>query len=207
MTTSFGLEGCVLIDMCAKLELPIRVADIDTGFLFPETQQLKAEMIAQYPGLTFESWQTPLTPEQQAEQYGSELWNRDPNQCCHLRKVLPMEEKIGGFRVWITAIRRDQSVQRADTDILQWDWKYSLLKACPLAHWSRDQVWEYVQTHRVPHNRLHYEGYPSIGCTHCTRKVPGITSPAQYSREGRWQDKEKTECGLHWSKSLDSSQL
>ncbi len=207
LTTSFGLEGCILIDMCSRTDLQIRVADIDTDFLFPETHALREEMTQRYPNLAFESWKPDLSPDQQAQKYGEALWSREPNKCCNLRKVIPMENHIGDFQVWMTAIRKEQSTHRANIEIMQWDWQYSLLKACPLAHWERQQVWQYVQDHNVPHNKLHYEGYPSIGCTHCTQRVPGVTSPAQYSRDGRWQSQEKTECGLHWSKASDSSQL
>lgn len=197
LTTSFGLEGCALIDLCAKLELPVTVADVDTGFLFEETIQLRSEMASQYKNLHFATWRTALTVQLQSEKYGDRLWESNPDQCCRLRKVLPLEQHIGDFQVWITAIRRSQSEQRTDVDLVQWDWNYKLLKVCPFALWSRDDVWRYVQENRVPHNRLHYEGYPSIGCTHCTQRVVGITSPADYSRAGRWTGTLKTECGLH----------
>jgi phosphoadenosine phosphosulfate reductase len=196
MTTSFGMEGCALIDMYARHGRPLTVVYLDTMFFFPETYELCARMAGRYPHLTFENRGTVLTPDQQAERYGPELWKTNPDLCCRLRKVEPMWEAMAGVDVWITGLRRSQSVARAKLRVIEWDWKFQVLKINPLAHWERPQVWEYIQANNVPYNALHERGYPSVGCTHCTSPVPGA-SVTDYTRVGRWNGASKTECGLH----------
>jgi len=203
MTSSYGMEGCVLMDLCSKaIEQfglgKLTVASIDTDFFFPETHQLQAKLETKYTNLEFVTWKTPVSVTQQAEIYGDELWKNNPNLCCNIRKVQPMQDNIHKFDVWITALRRTQTKNRADIPVLGWDWKYQLLKFCPLATWSRTDVWNYIQQHEVPFNELHLQNYPSVSCTHCTKPVPG-SSPDAEIREGRWAGKEKTECGLHFS--------
>jgi len=196
MTTSFGMEGCALIDMYARCGRPLTIIYVDTGFFFPETYALRDRMIERYPGMTFVSAGTRLTPAQQAEQYGEALWKSNPDLCCELRKVRPMAEVMRNVDVWITGLRRSQSPTRANLRVVDWDWKFQVLKISPLANWDRRQVWDYIQTHGVPYNTLHERGYPTIGCTHCTRPVPG-SQIGDYTRAGRWADTGKTECGLH----------
>ncbi len=196
LTTQFGMEGCALIDMYARLEEPLTVVYLDTGFLFPETYALRDRMIARYPHLTFQNRGTRLTPEAQAAAHGPALWSTDPAKCCELRKVDPMREALQGIEVWITGITRHQSVERAATPRIAWDWQFQLLKISPLAEWDRARVWQYVQEHDVPFNPLHQAGYPTLGCTHCTRRVPGA-GITEYTRLGRWDGQGRTECGLH----------
>lgn len=205
MTTSFGMEGCALIDMCSKAieqnDLPkLQVAWIDTAFFFPETHQLKDKLETKYPNIEIVRWSTDVSVEQQAETYGNELWKNNPNLCCHIRKVVPMKENInvGGYDLWITGLRRSQTEARAKTPVVGWDWKYQLLKFCPLATWTRPQVWQYVQQNEVPFNQLHLQNFPTVSCFHCTRAVPGST-PDSDDRDGRWEGKDKDECGLHFS--------
>ena len=202
LTTSFGMEGCVLMDMCsraiAEFDLaPLTIACIDTGFFFPETKQLRSRLAEKYQNLEFVSWETPVSVEKQNKLYGPNLWSYNPNLCCNIRKVQPMSENIVRYRVWMTALRRSQTEQRANTPVLGWDWRYQLLKFCPLATLSRSDVWQYIQEHNVPFNQLHLQGYPSVSCFHCTKPVPGAT-PDSDAREGRWSNTEKTECGLHY---------
>lgn len=198
MTTAFGMEGCALIDMMSRHVKRLTVGYIDTGFFFPETHQLRQKLERRYPQLEFACWSPSISVQQQAASYGPELWKNNPNLCCHIRKVVPMNENIRNYRFWVTGVRRTQTQHRAMTDVLSWDWKYRVLKFCPLAGWTRSQVWDYIQKHDVPFNQLHLQEYPSIGCFHCTKPVPG-SSPDADSREGRWQGTEKTECGLHYS--------
>ncbi len=203
LTTSFGMEGCSLMDMCSKAiaehGLPkLTIACIDTGFFFPETLQLREKLIQRYQNLEFVTWKTPVSIQEQAETYGDQLWRNNPNMCCNIRKVQPMQQNIHGYRVWITALRRSQTEHRSNVPALGWDWKYQLLKLCPLVSWTRPEVWQYIQEHDVPFNQLHLQDYPSISCYHCTKPVPGST-PEQEVREGRWAGKDKTECGLHYS--------
>lgn len=197
LSTSFGMEGCALIDMVARHDLPVRVIWLDTMFLFPETYALRDRIIARYPHLRFENRGTTLTPEAQAERFGPELWRRDPNRCCALRKVEPMKAALAGVDVWLTGIMRSQTRARSALRVVEWDWGYGLLKVSPLAAWDRARVWDYVQAHDVPYNELHERGYPTLGCTHCTAPVPGA-GPVKYSRSGRWSGTDKTECGLHF---------
>ncbi len=201
MSTSFGMEGCALIDMYARHGKPLTVAYLDTMFFFPETLALRDQMVTRYPHLTFMNRGTALTPEQQAEQYGDELWKRDPDLCCKLRKVDPMAALMGEVDVWITGLRRSQSPARAHIRVIEWDWKYHVLKLNPLAYWERAQVWDYIKRNDVPYNKLHEQGFPTVGCTHCTKPVEG-TKLGEYSRAGRWADLGKTECGLHGGEGI-----
>lgn len=196
ISTSFGMEGCALIDMFAAHQVPLTVVYLDTMFFFPETYALRDELIRRYPHLTFENRGTNLTPEQQVAQYGDQLWKSNPDLCCKIRKVDPMHDAMRDVDVWITGLRRSQSITRANLKVMEWDWKYQVLKFNPLAYWQRPQVWQYVKDNSVPYNPLHERGYPTIGCTHCTQPVEGA-APEDYSRSGRWQQITKTECGLH----------
>ncbi len=201
ITTSFGMEGCALIDMYAAHGKPLTVVYLDTMFFFPETYELRDRFVKRYPNLNMLNRGTKLTPQEQAAKHGDELWKRDPDLCCKLRKVEPMYEVMAEIDVWITGLRRSQSVARANLRVIDWDWRYQVLKISPLAKWERSQVWEYIQQHDVPYNELHEKGYPTVGCTYCTAPVPG-SSPCDYSRAGRWNSAEKTECGLHGGEGI-----
>lgn len=202
LTTAFGMEGCALIDMVARHGRPIPVIWLDTGFLFPETHRLRERLAARYPHLGFENRGTAVSPEEQEALHGPELWRRDPDACCRIRKVDPMREALRGVDVWVTGVTRSQSPARARTRVVEWDWQYEVLKVSPLAGWERAQVWEYVRAHDVPYNELHERGYPTVGCTHCTVPVIGAT-PGSYRRDGRWPGMKKTECGLHWPSQVE----
>ncbi len=192
IASSFGLEDMVLIDMALRLAQPIPVFTLDTDFLFPETYQL-IETVEKKYGLVTERLDPTLTPEEQERSHGEELWTRHPDQCCHIRKVEPLERKLAGLRAWVTGIRRSQSPTRAGTRKVEWDAKFNLIKINPLADWSTRHVWEYIRKNDVPYNPLHDQGYPSIGCIHCTRPIQA----GQPERAGRWAGFTKTECGLH----------
>jgi len=197
ITTSFGMEGCALIDMYAAHAMSsFTVIYLDTMFFFPETYALRERMIERYPDVRFVNRGTTLSPEQQVRTYGDKLWTTDPDLCCKLRKVDPMAAALANVDVWITGLRRSQSATRANLRVIEWDWQYQLLKVNPLARWQRPQVWEYIKAHDVPYNALHEQGYPTLGCTHCTTRVEGALV-TDYSRVGRWNGHSKTECGLH----------
>lgn len=196
MSTSFGMEGCALIDMYARHGRPMNVFYLDTMFFFPETYRLRDRLMERYPHLNFENRGTALTPEAQEKAYGPELWKTNPDKCCELRKVDPMQGALSGVDVWVTALRRTQSETRGAIRVLEWDWKYQVLKLSPLAGWTRRDVWNYIQENKVPYNELHEKGYPTVGCTHCTAPVEGV-AVGEYSREGRWAGTQKKECGLH----------
>jgi len=192
MASGFGVEGMALIDMATRLNPKLRVFTVDTDFLFPETYDLIERVERRY-GLQVERLRSTLTPEDQAEIYGAALWKNNPDQCCSLRKVAPLTEKLSGLRAWITAIRRGQTPVRAKARKIEWDEKFQLVKINPIVDWSSEQVWNYVRSHGVPYNPLHDSDYPSIGCTHCTRAVRS----GEDARAGRWAGSQKTECGLH----------
>lgn len=199
LTTSFGMEGCALIELIYLNGLNITVANIDTGFLFPESQELRTQMVNRYPQLNFETWLPSQTPRQQEKSHGHQLWKRNANLCCHLRKVVPMQDNLQRFQVWLTGIRKSQSESRSELEPVSWDWRYNVLKVSPIANWERSDVWQFIQSNQIPFNPLHEQGYPSIGCQPCTQRVSNCVPLTQYSREGRWSGTQKTECGLHYS--------
>ncbi len=201
ITSSFGMEGCALIDMYGRHGKPLTVIYLDTMFFFPETYALRDRMVERYPSIRFVNRGLDLTPEAQEAKYGKALWETNPDLCCKIRKVDPMVEVMKEIDVWITGLRRSQSATRANLKAIEWDWRYQVLKVNPLAAWGRSDIWEYIQKHDVPYNELHERGYPTVGCTHCTKAVPG-SKPGDYSREGRWSDMEKTECGLHGGEGI-----
>jgi phosphoadenosine phosphosulfate reductase len=192
--TSFGPSGVVILDHLLRLKPDMRVMTIDTDFLFNETYELW-DAIEQHYNIRIDVVRSPVSPEEQARQYGHHLWELEPDVCCDLRKVRPLARALAGLSAWYTGVRRDQSAGRAATPLLSWDTRYQLFKLSPLAGWTRGQVWEYIRCHDAPYNRLHDEGYTSIGCTHCTRPV----GDAADERAGRWTGRQKTECGLHWA--------
>ncbi|MDX1383681.1 MAG: phosphoadenylyl-sulfate reductase [Thermoanaerobaculia bacterium] len=196
-TTSFGMEGCALVDMYARRTESFEVSYLDTGFFFDETYELIERMRERYPHVAFVDRGTRLTPEAQAEAYGDELWKTDPDRCCQLRKVEPLRALMGRADIWISGLRRSQSPTRAGIRLVEWDPRFDVLKLNPLTYWERSDVWSYVQKHDVPYNPLHERGYPSVGCTHCTVPVNGLRV-GEYTRLGRWNGRDKTECGLHF---------
>jgi phosphoadenosine phosphosulfate reductase len=189
--TGFGPEGCVLVDVAARASLPIDVFTIDTGTLFPETYALWNRLEARY-GISIRRVASPAADEPVPEGV-TPPWEADPDRCCEVRKVLPLRAELGRFDAWVTAIRRDQTPDRANAAVVEWDDKFGLLKVNPLAAWSSRDVWEHVRAHEVPTNPLHERGYPSIGCGPCTTPVGAGEDP----RAGRWRGRAKNECGLH----------
>jgi phosphoadenosine phosphosulfate reductase len=187
-----GPTGMVLLDMVMAMAPRTPVFYLDTGLLFPETYALAAEAGRRY-GITPLAVQPELTVPQQAVAHGEALWARNPDQCCALRKVAPQRQALQGYGAWITGLRRDQADTRRATPVVGWDAKFGLAKIAPLATWSEEEVWTYLYLHDVPFNPLHEQGYPSLGCTHCTRPVLA----GEHARAGRWSGHLKTECGLH----------
>ncbi|RXZ82790.1 phosphoadenylyl-sulfate reductase [Paenibacillaceae bacterium] len=189
---SFGAEDVVLVDMLQKISPETDIFYLDTDFHFKETYETRDRMVEKY-NLKFVEARTLITPEQQAEQYGDELWKSDPNQCCSIRKVQPLTEILSHYDAWITGIRRDQAPTRANSKKIEYDVKFGLIKFNPIAHWTSEDVWKYIRDNDIIYNPLHDNYYPSIGCEHCTRQV----MPGEDPRAGRWAGNEKTECGLH----------
>jgi len=186
-----GPTGLVLLDMVMRIDPKVDVFYLDTDFLFPETYRLRDLCEAKY-GFKATGYESLLTPAQQADEHGEALWSRDPDLCCELRKVEPNGRALAGKTAWISGMRRDQSKTRAAIGVVEWDAKFGLVKLNPLATWDERRVWAYIVENGVPYNELHDRGYPSIGCTHCTKPV----KPGDDPRSGRWQGFDKVECGI-----------
>jgi phosphoadenosine phosphosulfate reductase len=199
MATAFGAEGCCLIHMLAEIEPGVRIFNLETGYQFPETLELRERIKDRY-GIEVELVRPELTVAEYEEEHGGPLYRIRPDQCCFDRKILPLRRAVVGYEAWISAIRADQTAHRAAAGVVQWDQKFGLVKVNPLLRWTKRDVWAFIVTHRVPYNPLHDRGYPSIGCWPCTKAV----AAGEDERAGRWAGQAKTECGLH---SLDSSQL
>jgi len=192
ISSAFGAEGMVLIDLASRVHKDFRLFTVDTEFLFPETYALMDKIEQRY-GIAVEKVYSLLSPEEQERAHGAALWSRDPDRCCNLRKVEPLRRKLRELDAWITSIRRDQTTARAAASKVEWDEKFDLVKINPIVDWTSKQVWRYIHQHEVPYNALHDQSYPSIGCTHCTSPV----RPGEDPRAGRWPGFAKTECGLH----------
>ena len=194
---SFGAEDVVLIDMVQRINPNVPLFYLDTDFLFPETYATRDRVIERYGLQSAQVVQVKslLTPQQQVDVHGDRLWERNPDQCCQLRKVEPLIRVLKNYDAWITGIRRDQAPSRANAGLIEWDQKFELVKINPLARWTWADVWTYIKVFEVPYNPLHDQNYPSIGCTYCTSPV----KPGDDPRAGRWKNFTKTECGLHKS--------
>jgi phosphoadenosine phosphosulfate reductase len=195
--TSFQGAGLVMMHLAREHGIPLPVFTLDTNLLFPETIELKSRLEAFF-GCRIESVQPDLSLDQQEEAQGPELWKRDPDLCCTLRKVLPLRDKLSGLDCWITGLRRQQSDSRAQTRIVElyvFDEaaRRDIVKLNPMANWSREAVWQYLREHRIPYNPLADRGYRSIGCQPCTR----MTANGEGERAGRWTGFNKAECGIH----------
>jgi len=190
---SFGAEDVVLVDMLQRVSPQTDIFYLDTDFHFKETYETRDRLKERYPGIPFVEVKPLITPEQQAEQHGDELWKVDPNQCCNIRKVEPLTRILGKYDAWITGIRRDQAPTRANAKKVEYDTKFGLVKFNPIADWTSEDVWNYIRSYNVIYNPLHDNHYPSIGCEYCTRQV----MPGEDPRAGRWSGQDKTECGLH----------
>jgi len=197
ISSAFGAEGMVLIDMASRVRKDFRLFTIDTEFLFSETYGLMDRIEQKYE-IRIERVLSLLSPEDQERLHGEALWARDPDQCCNLRKVEPLRRKLSELRSWITSIRRDQTSFRREARKIEWDVKFGLVKVNPIADWTSKQIWRYLHDHDVPYNPLHDKHYPSIGCSHCTRAI----RPGEDARAGRWPGTTKTECGLHMIEPL-----
>jgi phosphoadenosine phosphosulfate reductase len=184
---SFQKEASVIMDMLLRIEPDARFFTLDTGVLFEETYDTWRALEERYD-IKVEVFKG-ISLEEQARRHGDELWNRDPDACCGIRKVSPLNQALSQVDAWVAGVRRDQSPLRGGTRKLHWDDKHGLWKLNPLADWSERDVWDYLARHDIPYNDLHDRGYASIGCTHCTKPGDG--------RDGRWAGHDKTDCGMH----------
>ena len=191
--TGFGPSGVFLIHRLVTKSIPIKIFYLDTNLLFSETYKLRDELEDTFD-ISIERVSTKLSVDDQAQKHGDELWKSNPDKCCYLRKVLPLKNYLEDKNAWITGVRRSQSATRKQTEIIEWDPLNEVVKINPLAKWGNDDVWEYINNHKIPYNPLHNHGYPTIGCIPCTE--PAETDEPD-ERNGRWKNLEKTECGIH----------
>jgi phosphoadenosine phosphosulfate reductase len=195
--TSFQGAGLVIMHMAKSHSLAFPVFTLDTGLLFPEANELR-KRLEDFLGITIGVVEPDLSVDQQAAAHGPELWKRDPDLCCTMRKVLPLQSRLSELDCWITGLRRQQSDARASVGLIE---LYTfdeatgrgLVKLNPLANWAREAVWAYIREHKIPYNPLHDQGYRSIGCQPCTSR----TDKGENERGGRWLGFNKVECGIH----------
>jgi phosphoadenosine phosphosulfate reductase len=192
MATAFGPEGCLILHWIATVAPGMHVFNLDTGYQFHETLELRDRIAARYGiEVVLERPDSPVADYERL--HGGPLYRTDPDRCCADRKLAVVRRVLAGFEAWMTAIRRDQSPDRATAPIVGWDHKFGVVKISPLATWTKARVWDAIVKHDVPYNPLHDQGYVSIGCAPCTRAI----TFGEDERAGRWSGSAKTECGLH----------
>ncbi|MFE3325371.1 phosphoadenylyl-sulfate reductase [Streptomyces sp. NPDC059176] len=187
-----SMEDAVVAHLASRVLPGVDVVFLDTGYHFPETLGTRdaVDAVMDVNVITLTPRQT--VAEQDAE-YGPKLHDRNPDLCCALRKVKPLEDGLAGYVAWATGLRRDESPTRANTPVVGWDEKRRKVKISPIARWTQDDVDAYVTEHGVLTNPLLMDGYASVGCAPCTRRV----LEGEDARAGRWAGRAKTECGLH----------
>jgi phosphoadenosine phosphosulfate reductase len=192
MATAFGPEGMCLIHMLAEIDPSVHVFNLDTGYQFAETLELRERVLSRY-GVAVEMKQPEHSVSRYEQLHGGPLYTTQPDRCCFDRKVRVLYQAVEGKEAWISAIRRDQSPDRAKAPAVGWDKKFGLAKVNPLVNWTKKDVWAFITRLDIPYNPLHDQGYTSIGCKPCTRAV----LVGEDDRAGRWSGFAKTECGLH----------
>jgi phosphoadenosine phosphosulfate reductase len=192
MATAFGPEGCCLIHMLARIEPSVHIFNLDTGYQFSETLELRARIQQRY-GIDVHLVKPDLNVQEYEKRNDGPLYVSDPSRCCYERKILPLRKALVGFEAWVSAIRRSQTSHRAAAHVVQRDTKFGLVKINPLLNWTQRDVWTFIHQNNVPYNPLHDRGYASIGCWPCTRAV----AEGEDERAGRWAGTAKKECGLH----------
>jgi phosphoadenosine phosphosulfate reductase len=189
-----NMQDAVLVDLAAKIRPGVDVLFLDTGYHFVETIGTRDAVEAVYDINVVN-----VTPEnsvaKQDELFGKDLFAREPNECCRMRKVEPLSAALRGYTAWVTGIRRVEAPTRANAPLISWDKAFGLVKINPIAAWTDEDMQNYIDANDVLVNPLVFEGYPSIGCAPCTAKPAEGADP----RSGRWVGTSKTECGLHAS--------
>jgi phosphoadenosine phosphosulfate reductase len=201
MATAFGPEGCVILSMLAKVEPRVHVFNLDTGYQFQETLDVR-ERIAEKYGIEVAFARSDVPVAEYERLHGGPVYSRDPDKCCMDRKITVLKRAVAGYAAWMSGIRRDQSPHRANAPIVGWDKKFGLVKVSPLANWTKKDVWKRITEEDIPYNPLHDQGYTSIGCWPCTRAVLF----GEDERAGRWSGTGKTECGLHLTEESGSGE-
>jgi phosphoadenosine phosphosulfate reductase len=187
-----NMQDAVLVELAAKARPGVDVLFLDTGYHFAETIGTRDAVDTVYDVRIVNARPEHTVPEQDSL-LGRDLFARDPNQCCALRKVVPLQNTLAGYDAWVTGVRRVEAPTRANTPLVTYDEKFGLVKINPLAAWTDEDMDAYIAEHHVLVNPLVAEGYPSIGCAPCTLKP----APGADKRSGRWAGTGKIECGLH----------
>ena len=187
-----SMADAVLVDLVARVAPGTDVVFLDTGYHFAETLGTRDAVGAAYP-VNLITVNPVRTVAEQDARHGARLHDRDPDLCCELRKVAPLERVLRGYDAWATGLRRDESSSRARTGVVEWDERRGKVKVNPLARWTAEDVAAYAAEHDVVVNPLLEIGYASVGCEPCTRRV----APGQDARSGRWAGLAKAECGIH----------
>lgn len=192
LAVACSMADAVLSHLISRFAPGVDVLFLETGYHFSDTLVTR-DIVADDLPITLVNVLPELTVAEQDAQYGARLHERDPALCCRLRKVEPLARTLPGYEAWVTGVRREESPTRTDTPLVSWDDKNGLVKINPLAAWTFDELLGYAAEHSVEVNSLLADGYPSIGCEPCTRRV----EPGEDPRAGRWAGFTKTECGLH----------
>lgn len=187
-----SMADAVVIDMASRIRSGVPVIFLDTGYHFAETMGTRDAIAHKYAADVLTVSPRRTVAEQDAE-FGPKLHDRDPDSCCRMRKVEPLEIALGSYDAWASGIRREETDDRSSTSVVEWDAKREKVKVNPLAAWTQAQVDAYIEEHDVIVNPLLAAGYPSIGCAPCTRPV----QESEDTRAGRWAGQGKSECGLH----------
>jgi len=187
-----SMTDAVIIHLASAVKPGIDVVFLDTGYHFPETIGTRDAVSVVYP-IRMINVTPPRTVAEQDAELGPRLFGRNPDLCCYLRKVEPLERALSEYDAWITGVRRDETSERRKTPVVQWDDRREMVKVNPIVSWTQKQVDDYITTNNVLVNPLVYDGYPSIGCATCTIQV----EPGADPRSGRWAGTGKTECGIH----------
>jgi phosphoadenosine phosphosulfate reductase len=191
LSCSWQKQSSVLVHMVAELGLDVHIIELDTHLFFRESYETRETLVERY-GLTLIVPEV-ITIAEQHKREGPNLWETNPDQCCHIRKVEPLLRLLEPYDAWVSGIRREQSPSRASARKVERSQRYGVWKVQPLADWSEKDVWGYIMRNEIPYNPLHDVGYRSIGCIPCTRP----TRPDEEERAGRWAGSDKLECGIH----------
>jgi phosphoadenosine phosphosulfate reductase len=186
------MGDAVLPHLASVAQPGVDILFLDTGYHFAETIGTRDAVAATLPVNVRTILPLRTVAEQDAE-FGARLHDRDPDLCCAMRKVEPLARALEPYVAWASGVRRDEAVTRANTRVVDWDAKRAMVKINPIAAWTQDDVDSYIATNGILVNPLAYDGYPSIGCAPCTRRV----APGEDPRSGRWADSGKTECGIN----------
>lgn len=198
LSSSMGPEDQVLMHMLIKINPQFRIITLDTGRLFPETLNLIHKTNKDYNTNMDVLFPDYKQVEKMVREKGMNLFYESVENrklCCHIRKIEPLKRALRDMDAWITGIRKDQTLNRFNTQMVEWDETHNIVKINPLYRWTEKMVWDYIHANNIPYNELHDKGFPSIGCQPCTRAV----APGEDTRAGRWwwEDQGHKECGLH----------